>query len=424
MNEQIKEFNELMAGAGAYLESRLHYSGYSVGAYRKGWVRIRQFMVSNGIGRYGPEVEKRFLDQEFEGRSGRKLSKQERFLANGTGKLTEFQQTGKIDAPVRPKSKYPMVFKGAIGKAIMAFIEYKRSEERLSNISLHCHQRNLLPFHRYCNEQSIDRIDDIDMAVILQYIGKLDYKKKTPIRLRISSLRSFMKHLFEQGFLAVDHSLGVPAYRSVGQPKLPSTYSKREIEKLILSVERSSAIGKRNYAIVLLAARLGLRASDISRLKFTELHWDTSTIAIEQVKTGRELILPLLPNVGNALIDYLKHGRPESEEPFVFLSEKPPYGRFTTSNVVTHVVQRAFRKSGIDIQNKRFGPHSLRHSLGSRMLEESTVLPVITEIFGHKSTESTRYYLRIDLRSMRQCMLEVPPVPTDFYLQKGGVFHG
>ncbi len=424
MHEQIKEFNELMAQAGHHLESRLYYSGYTVGAYRNGWVRIREFMADNGIERYGPEVEERFLRKEFEGRSGRKLDKYEQFLANGTKKLTEFQQTGKIDASVRPKSKYPIAFNGGIGKSITDFIEYKRSEERLSDIRLHCHQRNLLPFHRYCGEEGIRSTADIDMAVILRYIGKLDCKKKTPLYLGISSLRSFMKYLFQQGISAVDHSLGIPAYRSVGQPELPSTYSKREIEKLVLSVERSSAIGKRNYAIVLLAARLGLRASDISRLKFEELDWDTSTISIKQVKTGRELVLPLLPDVGNALIDYLKHGRPESEEPFVFLSERPPYGRFTTSNVVTHVVQRAFGKSGIDIRNRRFGPHSLRHSLASRMLEESTVLPVIAEVLGHESTESTRYYLRIDLRSMMQCMLEVPPVPTGFYLQKGGVFYG
>jgi integrase len=172
-----------------------------------------------------------------------------------------------------------------------------------------------------------------------------------------------------------------------------------------------------------MAARLGLRASDISKLKFENLHWNTSTIEIAQFKTGKELVLPLLPDVGNAIIDYLKYGRPKSAEPYVLLMERPPYGHFTTSNVVTHVVQRAFINAGIDIKGRRFGPHSLRHSLGFRMLEQSTVLPVISEVLGHESTKSTRYYLRIDLKSMRQCMLDVPPVPTGFYEQKGGVFY-
>ena len=198
---------------------------------------------------------------------------------------------------------------------------------------------------------------------------------------------------------------------------------KEEIEKLISSVERSSSIGKRNYAIILIASRLGLRASDISMLKFENLHWNTCTIEIKQFKTGKELILPLLPDVGNAIIDYLKYGRPRSEEPYVLLTERPPYGHFPTSNVVTHVVQRAFKNAEINIKCRRFGPHSLRHSLGFRMLEKSTVLPVISEVLGHESTESTRYYLRIDLKSMMQCMLDVPPVPTDFYEQKGGIFY-
>lgn len=191
-----------------------------------------------------------------------------------------------------------------------------------------------------------------------------------------------------------------------------------------MSAERFTATGKRNYAIILLAARLGLRASDICRLRFENLHWQTSSIKIEQYKTGKELILPILADVGNALIDYLKYSRPVSDEPFIFLTARLPYTPFPTSNVVTHVVQRAFVKAGIDIKSRRFGPHSLRHSLGFRMLEESTILPVISEVLGHKSTESTRYYLRIDLKSMKQCMLDVPAIAAGFYDQKGGVFYG
>ena len=90
---------------------------------------------------------------------------------------------------------------------------------------------------------------------------------------------------------------------------------------------------------------------------------------------------------------------------------------------MTQIVQRAFRRAGITITGRRFGPHALRHSLGFRMLQESTVLPVISEVLGHKSSESTRYYLRIDLQSMQQCVLDIPPVRDGFYMQKGGVFY-
>lgn len=422
MNEQIKAFNKLMAEAGAYLESEHGYSGYSVGAYRRGWKQLREFMVSNGVTHYGQEIEDQFLSYEFGGRKGCKLSKQEQFLANGTRKLTEFQSTGKIKVAARPPGKTPFLFNGVLGEEIVKFLDYKRVEERLSITRLHCYKRCLFRFLEYCNEHKVHVVRDIDMAVLLQYINKLDCGKTVVVPL-LSTLRGFMKYLFEQKLIAADYSKRIPKYRIIGQPKLPSTYSKKEIEKLIDSVERSSPIGKRNYAIILLAARLGLRASDIARLKFANLHWETSTIEIEQVKTGKELILPLLPDVGNAIIDYLKYGRVKSEEACIFLSERPPYSYFTSSNVVTHVVQRAYKKAGINIKGKRFGPHSLRHSLGLRMLEQSTVLPVISEVLGHKSTESTMYYLRIDLKSMQQCMLEAPPVPPQFYQQKGGVFY-
>lgn len=337
--------------------------------------------------------------------------------------LSDFMRSGKVKLLIRPKLEQ-IVFNGPIGEIINGYIDYKRTVKRLSVISLNCHKRNLLKLYNYCIKEGINSITTIDLPILLLFINQLDSQYKTGVQNTIMTIRGFMKYLFEQKFLARDYSLAIPKYRSVNQAKLPSTYTKEEIEKLIMSVERSSATGKRNYAIILLAARLGLRASDICRLKFENLHWPTSTIKINQYKTGRELVLPILADVGNALIDYLKYSRPISEEPSVFLTARPPYGAFRTSNIVTHVVQRAFIKAGINIKDRRFGPHSLRHSLGFRMLEESTILPVISEVLGHQSTESTRYYLRIDLKSMKQCMLDAPPVAGGFYGQKGGVFYG
>jgi site-specific recombinase XerD len=336
--------------------------------------------------------------------------------------LSDFQETGHIKILHYPRKK-PIVFFGPIGVIINAFLDYKRIEERLSIIRIRSYQLNLSRFLRFCNGHNISSICDIDMVVILCFLSEMDCGNETPVSVVISALRGFMKFVFDEKLLNTDYSKKIPQYKSVIQPKLPSTYAKGEIEKLVSSVERSSTIGKRNYAIILIAVRLGLRASDISKLKFENLHWNTNTIEIAQFKTGKGLVLPLLPDVGNAIIDYLRFGRPKSAEPYIFLTERPPYGHFTTSNVVTHVVQRAFINAGINIKNKRFGPHSLRHSLGFRMLEQSTVLPVISEVLGHESTKSTRYYLRIDLKSMRQCILDVPPVPPDFYEQKGGAFY-
>jgi len=379
-------------------------------------------MAFNGIKIYDKDVGLQFLKHEFKGHNMAELSASERHILKSIKMLTEFHETGQIKIPPLPH-KNPIVFSGPIGEKISDFLDYKMIEERLSLIRIHCYQRNLDYFLNFCIEKGINSIREINLAVILNFIHNMDCRKKTPVYIAISALRGFMKFAFEKKLLDIDYSVKIPKHKSVIQPKLPSTYSKEEIEKLINSVERSSAMGKRNYAIILIAARLGFRASDICNLKFENLHWETSTIEIRQIKTGKDIVLPILPDVGNAIIDYLKYARKRSNEPYVFLTGRPPYGHFTTSNVVTHVVQRAFVKAEIKIKEKRFGPHSLRHSLGFRLLEESTALPVITEVLGHQSSESTRYYLRIDLKSMRQCMLDVPPVTFDFYEQKGGAFY-
>lgn len=232
-----------------------------------------------------------------------------------------------------------------------------------------------------------------------------------------------MQYVYEQKLTSINYARKIPKHKTIDQAKLPSTYAPEEIEKLLKSIDRTSPVGKRNYAMILLAARLGLRASDIVRLTFDQLQWESSSLNIRQYKIGKELTLPLLADVGNALIDYLRFGRPKSTEPRVFLSERPPRGRLNTSNVVTHVVQRAFLKVGINTKNKRSGPHALRHSLSFSMLNAQTALPVITEVLDHKNTGSTKYYLRIDLGSMKQCMLDVPVVSPDFYLQKQELFY-
>ena len=417
-----KEFNELISKAAHYLEFKLFYSPKTVYIYKASWKRIGRFMLSRGIKYYSKVTEQKLLQNEFNNLSTAKLSPYESHFLNSIKMLSDFQETGKI-APPANKSKYPYAFEGTIGRVISDFLDYKKTRDRISKRH-HCsYQRHLSDFLTYCNKNNISSVNDIKMADILHYIGHLNFRGNTPISTFLTTLRGFLKFAFDNKLIESDYSTRLPRYKSVIQPKLPSTYSKAEIERLIFSIDRSSPIGKRNYAIIMLVARLGLRASDVSRLQFENLHWITSTVEIKQFKTGKELILPLLPDVGNAIVDYLKYGRPKSEESYVFLAERPPYGHFATSNVVTHVVRRAFIKARIDIKGRRSGPHSLRHSLGFRMLKQSTILPVISEVLGHGSTESTKYYLRIDLQSMKQCMLDVPPVSTDFYEQKGGAFY-
>jgi len=158
--------------------------------------------------------------------------------------------------------------------------------------------------------------------------------------------------------------------------------------------------------MVLLAAKLGLRSSDIIRLKFTELSWEKELIVLEQKKTKQRLELPLLPQVGEAIIDYLKHGRPQSELPYIFLCHKNPCSEMNLSNF-NSFLKKYLLRAGIKFDERHHGPHALRHSLATNLLQKKTALPVISEILGHSSSQSTMCYLKVDITSLRQCALEI-----------------
>ena len=140
------------------------------------------------------------------------------------------------------------------------------------------------------------------------------------------------------------------------------------------------------------------------------------------VKTGNFIELPLLPEVGNAIIDYLKNGRPKSSAVNLFILHRPPYTSLSAYAVCSQI-NRLIALSGVNVAGKHHGLHSLRHSLASALLKKSTPIETISEVLGHQSCQSTMSYLSIDMESLRQCALEVPLVPDTFYNQKGVVFY-
>ena len=188
------------------------------------------------------------------------------------------------------------------------------------------------------------------------------------------------------------------------------------------SISRTSNVGKRDYAMVTLCSRLGLRVSDVANLSFKDINWENNSINIIQYKTGNPLTLPLLSIVGNAIIDYLKNARPKSTSSRIFLSCRPPYGEMNPGSV-HGAIAVAFSKSGVDYGDRHHGGHALRFSLAQRMLDKSTPIPIISETLGHTELDTTRTYVRIDLVHIMGCVLDVPDTSDVFYTQRGGWFY-
>jgi integrase len=191
---------------------------------------------------------------------------------------------------------------------------------------------------------------------------------------------------------------------------LHDTLTDADLDKLLKSIDRSEAIGKRDYAVLLLAARYGMRPSDIRRICLDDIHWRDRSIVFCQAKTGRQLTLPLLPDVAEALIDYLRDGRPATAVRTIFVRHKAPFEPFGPDNNLYQVMSKALRQAGLDHRAGMKGLYVCRHTLATRMLSAKVPLKTIGDILGHGSTSSTLVYTRIDLSALRSVSLSIREV--------------
>jgi len=220
------------------------------------------------------------------------------------------------------------------------------------------------------------------------------------------TVRGFFRYAYSHKFLERDFSLTVPSFRR--HIPVPSVYSKEEVEWLLSSVDRNTKLGKRNYSILILTARLGIRSSDIANLRFENLNFTANVIEITQVKTGEPLTLPLTDEIRNAILDYTHHGRPDHNSDYVFLSSDAPI-RSLGERTIYLIVSRAFTTAGVQINDRKHGPHALRASLATALLDEGYSYPVITKVLGHNDPNTVQHYVKVDIIHLRECAIQVPP---------------
>jgi integrase len=193
---------------------------------------------------------------------------------------------------------------------------------------------------------------------------------------------------------------------------VPSVYSPEEIEVLFASIDLRTGLGKRNYAIILFAAPLGLRASDISAMAFNSLLKERGAIEIVQKKTKTPLTLPLTDDIIEALTDCIENGRPKSDEEHIFLNFRGC--GVSLPATIGWIVEDAFERSGIDRKGRRRGSHSLRTSLATAPFAEGSGFYTIKRALGRKSVQSTKTYAKADVQSLRVNASTVPPPEGNF----------
>lgn len=417
MAVQTKTFEAVIADITTYFKEQRKASEHCILGYKTVWNKLKAYLDLKQIDLLDVNTCKAFLSYLFEEKDYSYLTIYERFHIMVIHDLVEYLNTGTV---LRHKVE-DYQLDGCIGNIMTEYLQYRLSE-RIAQQTAYMHKLYLSRFLEFLSSNNILTIDKISPKHILIYIKDIKTVYEATIKRNIIVLRGFFRYLYKKEILSIDYSRLLPKDGYKNRSKLPSVYNEQEVGLLLQVVDRGNAVGKRDYAILLLAARLGLRASDIASLKFCELQWSRNIIQINQFKTGEPLELPLLAEVGNAIIDYIKYGRPNTDSPNVFIIAVSPYAPLLATSIYT-IVSKYFKRAKINTHKRKRGPHALRHSLAGQLLDRKAILPVISEVLGHKNTESTKHYLSIDLRSLRSCALEVPLVSTAFYLQKGGYFY-
>jgi len=219
-------------------------------------------------------------------------------------------------------------------------------------------------------------------------------------------IRMFIKYLYKENVIEYDYSTIVPHYTRAFV--IPTTYSEKEILRFENAIDRSSKTGIRDYAMLLLATRLGMRSGDIARLTFDEIDFEGNSIHLVQEKTQHQLELPLLPEIKDAILDYIKNARPTgTDECHIFLRQVAPFQGITTS-VLRFATTKYFRKAGIDISGKKHGVHTLRSSLASSMVNDQVPYDVVRKVLGHKDPDAIKHYARVDIERLREYAIVVP----------------
>jgi site-specific recombinase XerD len=221
-----------------------------------------------------------------------------------------------------------------------------------------------------------------------------------------SALRSFLGFARFRGDLTLDLAACVPSVSIPSLSALPKSLPQAHVERVLAHCCRTTAVGRRDYAVLLLLARLGLRAGEVVNLKLEDIQWENSRMTIRS-KGGRADQLPLPAEVGEAIAQYLKHDRPRSVNTRrLFLRVKAPLAGFKGPSSVSSLVKHALARTGIESVHQ--GAHQFRHSLACEMLRHGHTLSEIGEILRHRSPQTTVIYAKVDLISLRKLALPWP----------------
>lgn len=252
-----------------------------------------------------------------------------------------------------------------------------------------------------------DRLRHLQPSELIQYVIKQKEHHHEPVlKSMLTALRSFLRYLEMKGLCEARLVNAVPSLPAWKLSRIPSYLTKEQLRKFLASFDRKTPTGRRDYAIALCLARLGLRAKEVTHLALDDIDWRSGTLRITSSKSRRFSSLPLPKDVGKAIVSYLRNGRPLTEERYLFVCHRLRTGQPLQSDVIRNIIRRRFKHTGMKVPSG--GTHILRHTVATHMVQQGVSIKEVADFLRHRSLDTTTTYTKVNLPMLHEVALPWP----------------
>jgi len=252
-----------------------------------------------------------------------------------------------------------------------------------------------------------DRLRHLQPSELIQSVIKQKEHHHEPVlKSMLTALRSFLKFLQMKGLCEARLVKAVPSLPAWKLSRIPNYLTKEQLRKFLASFDRKTRTGRRDYAMALCLARLGLRAKEVAHLTLHDIDWRSGTVRITSSKSRRFSSLPLPEDVGKAIVSYLRHGRPLTEERHLFVCHHLRIGQPLQSDVIRNIIRQRFKETGMKVPSG--GTHILRHTVATHMVQQGVSIKEVADFLRHRNLDTTMIYAKVNLPMLHEVALPWP----------------
>lgn len=280
------------------------------------------------------------------------------------------------------------------------FFGYLQEERGVRPATLHHYDHCLRSLQGYLHDVGVIALNELSPAILSAFVTARGQQwGKCTMNGLCAVLRVFLRYLQREGLSSCDLGSGIDAPKRYRLAEVPRSIAWGDVGRMLEAVDRRTALGKRDYAILLLLVTYGLRSREVAALSLEDLDWERERLRVPERKAGHSTAYPLSPIVGEAILDYLQHGRPNTSDRHLFFRVMAPPGPFTAA-AISGRAAHYLHKAGIAVARR--GSHTLRHSCVQRLVDAHLSLKTIGDYVGHRSPDSTMIYSKVDVEALRE----------------------